>query len=65
VGSIIDGAAWPEIVGTVAGDDTLFVAVGGPRAATGLRRRIGELVGKRERRVLCALNKKRRQEENE
>lgn len=46
VGSIIDGAAWPEIVGTVAGDDTLFVAVGGPRAATGLRRRIGELVGK-------------------
>lgn len=46
VGSIIDNAAWPEIVGTVAGDDTLFVAVAGPRAATGLQRRIGDLIGR-------------------
>ena len=45
VGSIVDNAAWPEIVGTVAGDDTLFVAVSGTRAATGLQHRIGDLMG--------------------
>lgn len=27
VGFAIDHAAWPEVVGTVAGDDTVFVAV--------------------------------------
>lgn len=25
----IDGAAWPEVVGTMAGDDTIFVATAG------------------------------------
>ena len=44
VGSVIDGAAWPEIVGTVAGDDTLFVAVAGRRAGTGLKRRLEDLI---------------------
>lgn len=46
VGSIIDNASWPEIVGTVAGDDTLFVAVAGQRAATGLQQRLEDLIGK-------------------
>ena len=45
VGSVIDGAAWPEIVGTVAGDDTLFVAVAGQRAATGFARRLADAAG--------------------
>jgi len=27
VGSVIDAAAWPEVAGTVSGDDTLFVAL--------------------------------------
>lgn len=31
VGLAIDQAAWPEVVGTVAGDDTVFVAVLGRR----------------------------------
>lgn len=31
VGMAIDQAAWPEVVGTVAGDDTLLVVTGGRR----------------------------------
>ena len=42
LGSVIDNAAWPEIVGTVAGDDTLFVAVSGQRAAKTFTRRLSE-----------------------
>jgi transcriptional regulator of arginine metabolism len=38
----IDRLAWPEVVGTIAGDDTIFVAVAGPpgqrRVAASLRR---------------------------
>ncbi|MEQ8767266.1 MAG: arginine repressor [Planctomycetota bacterium] len=29
VAVVIDRAAWPEVVGTVAGDDTLFIATSG------------------------------------
>ena len=32
VGLAVDRAGWPEVVGTVAGDDTLFVATGSGRA---------------------------------
>lgn len=32
VASAMDRAAWPEVVGTVAGDDTIFVATAGARA---------------------------------
>ncbi len=42
LGSVIDHAAWPEIVGTVAGDDTLFVAVSGQRAAKALTQRLSD-----------------------
>jgi transcriptional regulator of arginine metabolism len=31
VGLAIDGEGWPEVVGTVAGDDTLFIATGSAR----------------------------------
>ena len=39
----IDRQGWPEIVGTVAGDDTIFVALTGGRAATSLRSRLRRL----------------------
>jgi transcriptional regulator of arginine metabolism len=36
----LDAAGWPEVVGTVAGDDTIFVAARRPRDATCIRRKI-------------------------
>jgi transcriptional regulator of arginine metabolism len=42
--SAIDGAGWPEIVGTVAGDDTIFVALSlQPRAYSSLAQRLARL----------------------
>ena len=42
--SAIDGAAWPEVLGTVAGDDTIFVALAlQPRAYGGLAQRLAHL----------------------
>lgn len=41
----LDAEQWPEVVGTVAGDDTIFIATGGPQEATRLRKKILELVG--------------------
>ena len=40
VGIALDRAAWPEIVGTVAGDDTVFVATSGAREQTRLLHRL-------------------------
>jgi transcriptional regulator of arginine metabolism len=34
----IDKAEWPEVVGTISGDDTIFIATGGSRA----QQRLGE-----------------------
>ena len=34
VGAAIDRQAWPEVLGTIAGDDTVFAATPDPRAAT-------------------------------
>jgi transcriptional regulator of arginine metabolism len=31
VGLALDRAGWPEVVGTLAGDDTVFVATATPR----------------------------------
>ncbi len=40
----IDGAGWPEVLGTVAGDDTIFVALAlQPRAYGGLAQRLAQL----------------------
>lgn len=40
----LDATAWPEVVGTVAGDDTIFVAAAGVREATRVRKKILALV---------------------
>jgi transcriptional regulator of arginine metabolism len=40
----IDGAGWPEVLGTLAGDDTIFVALAlQPRAYGGLAQRLARL----------------------
>jgi transcriptional regulator of arginine metabolism len=42
--SAIDGAAWAEVLGTVAGDDTIFVALAlQPRAYSGLAQRLAQV----------------------
>jgi len=49
VGSALDLLAWPEIVGTIAGDDTIFVALVNAAAQRTIQRRIEALVGMEER----------------
>jgi transcriptional regulator of arginine metabolism len=46
VGAALDQARWPEVVGSVAGDDTIFVATASAREQTRLLRRLGALLGK-------------------
>ena len=42
--SAIDGAGWPEVLGTVAGDDTIFVALAlQARAYGGFAQRLARL----------------------
>ncbi len=41
----------PEIAGTIAGDDTVFVATPSERAARELARRLGALAATAERRL--------------
>ena len=41
----IDKAAWPEVVGTLSGDDTIFIATPQARAQQRLRARLRELFG--------------------
>jgi transcriptional regulator of arginine metabolism len=42
--SAIDGVAWPELIGTIAGDDTIFAALAlHPRAYEGFAQRIAQL----------------------
>lgn len=43
VGLAIDRAQWPEIVGTVAGDDTLFIATAGRYAQDKVNARLAAL----------------------
>ena len=45
----IDAMRWPEIVGTVAGDDTIFIACKTPAHARDLQQRIEGIVNGRER----------------
>ena len=40
----LDAEQWPEIVGTLAGDDTIFVATASARAAAQLRKKLLTLV---------------------
>lgn len=44
VAAALDAETWPEMVGTVAGDDTIFVATPSPRRAARFRKRILALV---------------------
>ncbi len=40
----LDAAEWAEIVGTVAGDDTIFIATPGAREAAAVRKKIQALL---------------------
>jgi transcriptional regulator of arginine metabolism len=44
VGIALDRSGWPELVGTVAGDDTVFVATNSPRDQQRLRERIAAAI---------------------
>jgi transcriptional regulator of arginine metabolism len=39
----IDKAEWPEVVGTISGDDTIFIATDGARAQSQLNERLRTL----------------------
>lgn len=39
----LDRSAWPEIVGTISGDDTIFIATAGARAQSKLIARLKEV----------------------
>lgn len=41
----IDWEEWPEVVGTVAGDDTILLILRGPEALKRITRRLEELAG--------------------
>jgi transcriptional regulator of arginine metabolism len=41
----IDKAQWPEVVGTLSGDDTIFIATGSARAQSGIVQRLREMFG--------------------
>jgi transcriptional regulator of arginine metabolism len=45
VAAALDAEQWPEVVGTVAGDDTVFIATGGVQQASRIRKKILDLVG--------------------
>jgi transcriptional regulator of arginine metabolism len=40
VGVALDAEQWPEVTGTVAGDDTIFIATPGAREAAKIRKKI-------------------------
>lgn len=43
VAQALDQAAWPELIGTVAGDDTIFLASAGRHDQAALETRLGSL----------------------
>lgn len=48
LGLALDHAGWPEIVGTVAGDDTVFIATPGRREQARVEARLQELAAERK-----------------
>jgi transcriptional regulator of arginine metabolism len=44
VAAALDTSHWPEVMGTIAGDDTVLVIAADKKKAQGLARRIGELL---------------------
>ena len=51
VASAIDGAGLDGVLGTIGGDDTIFVAMADDGAARALERRINALIGRSARRA--------------
>lgn|SRR5690348_2991892 len=47
LGVALDGARLPEVVGTLAGDDTILVIAGDARRARSLVKRLGQMIGER------------------
>jgi transcriptional regulator of arginine metabolism len=43
VAAALDASHWPEVVGTLAGDDTVLVIAAGKKEAKALTRRIREM----------------------
>jgi transcriptional regulator of arginine metabolism len=43
IAAALDRARWPEVVGSIAGDDTVFVATPDRRALVRLKRRLAEM----------------------
>jgi transcriptional regulator of arginine metabolism len=41
----IDSARWPEVVGTISGDDTIFIATAGVREQQKLAERLHAIFG--------------------
>ncbi len=46
VAAALDAAAWPEIAGTLAGDDTVLVVLRSPSSAPAVAARIRQLAGR-------------------
>ena len=46
IAAAIDRARWPEVAGSIAGDDTVFVATSDRSALQRVKRRLGHLAGK-------------------
>jgi transcriptional regulator of arginine metabolism len=42
----IDTARWPEVVGTISGDDTIFIATAGAREQRELKVRLRTIFGR-------------------
>jgi transcriptional regulator of arginine metabolism len=45
LGSAVDSEGWPEVVGTIAGDDTILVITRSDRARRAVRDRLRQLAG--------------------
>jgi len=45
IAAALDRARWPEVAGSIAGDDTVFVACPDKRSVQQIRRRIEQLAG--------------------
>ena len=46
VADAIDTARWPEVIGTVSGDDTIFIATAGAREQRKLAERLLAIFGR-------------------
>lgn len=47
VARAIDLLGWPEVAGSLAGDDTVLIVAGSPAQAQRFRKRLGDLAGRR------------------